>query len=252
MEKFKVLGHEVSHEIIYPVYIHHVDLDLDKDTKVGLMDLIEQSCVTDPQKPPRLRGNLLVTQSGNLFKTGNQGIKILSDMFLEITDRLLIQRVGDDVFNFLKPTEILCYGTIMGNGYAGTTVRNNYPWMFTACVFLKSPKDIRDGDAGLSFIDTRGTSENAEGYILKCIENHMVVYPSNLTVRDVGFFNGNDNDSRIVLTMQIGYFPKTDESDNGVTVGKGVSEEEFRKMQQEGKIDPENVVDTSNDIDDNW
>jgi hypothetical protein len=80
----------------------------------------------------------------------------------------------------------------------------------------------------------------------------MVVYPSNLTVRDVGFFNGNDNDSRITLTMQVGYFPKIDESDNGITVGKGISEDEFRKMQQEGKIDPENVVDTSNDMNDNW
>ena len=110
MEKFKILGHDVSHEIIYPVYIHHVDLDLDQNTKVGLMDLIEQSCVTDPGKPPRLRGNLLVTQSGNLLKTGNQGIKILSDMFLEITDRLLIQRVGNDVFDFLKP--LLTFSTV--------------------------------------------------------------------------------------------------------------------------------------------
>lgn len=252
MEKFKVLGHDVNHEIIYPVYIHHVDLDIDKETKISLIDLIEQSCVIDPKNPPPLRGNLLVTQSGNLIKTENQGIKILSDIFLEITDRLLIQRVGDDVFNFLKPTEILSYGTIMGNGYAGTTVRNNYPWMFTACVFLKSPKDVREGDAGLSFIDTRGTSENAEGYVLKCIENHMVVYPSNLTVRDVGFFNGNDNDSRIALVMQIGYFPKVDESDRDITIGKGISEEEFRKMQQEGKIDSQSVVDNSNDINDNW
>jgi len=252
MEKFKVLGHEVDHEIIYPVYIHHVDLDLDSDTKVSVMDLIEQSCVIDPQKPPKLPGNLLVTQTGNLVNSTNPGIKILSDMFLEITDRLLIQRVGDDVFSFLKPTEILCYGTIMGNGYAGTMVRNNYPWMFTACVFLKSPKNIREGDAGLSFIDTRGTSENAEGYILQCIENHMVVYPSNLTVRDVGFYNGDDHDSRISLVMQVGYFPKVDGANTGITVGKGVSEEEFRKMQQEGKIDPQSVVDTSNDIDDNW
>jgi hypothetical protein len=242
----------VTHEIIYPVYIHHVDLELDKNTKTSVLDLIEQSCVADPQKPPKLGGNLLVTQTGNLTKTKNQGIKILSDIFLEITDRLLIERVGDDVFNFLSPTEILCYGTIMGNGYAGTTVRNNYPWMFTACVFLKSPKNIREGDAGLSFIDTRGTSENAEGYILKCIENHMVVYPANLTVRDVGFFNGDDNDSRISLIMQVGYFPKLDSEDNGISIGKGVSEEEFRKMQQEGKIDPESVVDNSNDINDNW
>lgn len=252
MEKFKVLGHDVEHEIIYPVYIHHVDLDIDKDTKTSLIDLIEQSCVTDPQNPPQLKGNLLVTQSGNLIKMGNQGVKILADIFLEITDRLLIQRVGDDVFNFLKPTEILCYGTIMGNGYAGTTVRNNYPWMFTASVFLKSPNNLRAGDAGLSFIDTRGTSENAEGYILKCIENHMVIYPSNLTVRDVGFFNGNDNDSRIVLTMQVGYFPRVDETNEDVTVGKGISEDEFKKMQQEGKIDPRSVVDNSNDINDNW
>jgi hypothetical protein len=252
MEKFKVLGHDVNHEIIYPVYIHHVDLDIDKETKISLIDLIEQSCVTDIQNPPQLGGNLLVTQSGNLVKTQNQGIKILSDIFLEITDRLLIERVGGDVFNFLKPTEILCYGTIMGNGYAGTTVRNNYPWMFTACVFLKSPSGIREGDAGLSFIDTRGTSENSEGYVLKCIENHMVVYPSNLTVRDVGFFNGNDNDSRIALTMQIGYFPNVGEDDKDITIGKGISEEEFKRMQQEGKIDPQSVINSSNDINDNW
>jgi len=246
MEKFQVMGQNVTHEIIYPVYIHHVDLELDRDTKTSISDLIEQSCVSDPQKPPRLKGNFLATQSGNLVKTKNEGIKILSDLFLEITDRLLIERVGNDVFNFLTPTEILCYGTIMGNGYAGTTVRNNYPWMYSACVFLKSPKNVREGDAGLSFIDTRGTSENAEGYILKCIEDHMVVYPSNLTVRDVGFFNGDDNDSRIALVMHIGYFPKIDSEDNGISVGKGISEEEFRKMQQEGKIEPQSTLEDKN------
>lgn len=252
MESFKVMGQDVTHEILYPVYIHHVDLELDQDTKVSITDLIEQSCVVDPQKPPRLKGNFLITQTGNLINKGNQGIKIISDIFLEITDRLLIERVGDDVFNFLKPTEILCYGTIMGNGYPGTTVRNNYPWMYTCCVFLKSPKGLQHGDGGLSFIDTRGTSETAEGYILKCIENHMVVYPSNLCVRDVGFFNGEENDSRIVLMMQVGYFPKSESPDNGISVGKGISEEEFRKMQQEGKIDSQYVVDNPNDINDNW
>lgn len=255
MEEFKVSGQTVNHEIIYPVYIHHTDLDMSEETRLNLIDLVDSSCVTDPGRPPKLPGSMITTQTGNLLHSGNENIKKVVNIFSDITDRLLIERVGHDVFNFLEPTEILCYGTIMGNGFAGTLVRHNYPWMYTGNLFLKSPKDINAGDAGISFIDTRGTSENAEGYILKCIEKHMVVYPSNLCVRDVGYYNGNDNDSRIVLTFHIAYNSKRATSSSqkiDYKVGEGISEEEFKKMQQEGKVDPQSVVDTSNDINDNW
>jgi hypothetical protein len=248
MESFEVLGQKVSPEIIYPVYIHHADLDLPEDIRISLIDLVDSSCITDPGKPPKLPGSMITTQTGNLLNTGNPNIKMLTNIFNDITDRLLIQRVGNDVFDFLEPTEILCYGTIMGNGFAGTLVRHNYPWMYTATLFLKAPKGINAGDAGLSFIDTRGTSENAEGYILKCIEKHLVVYPSNLCVRDVGFFNGDNNDSRIALNFHIAYNSKkaTSSSNTNFEVGKGISEEEFNQMKQSGKIDPDTVISTDN------
>jgi len=247
MEEFSVFDQKVTHEIIYPVYIHHVDLDLNADIMTNLIDLVDTSCVINPANPPKLPGTMITTQSGNLLSTGNPNIKMVADIFNEITDRLLIQRVGHDVFNFLEPTEILCYGTMMGNGFAGSLVRHNYPWMYTGNLFLKTPKSLKAGDAGISFIDTRGTSENAEGYILKCIEKHMVVYPSNLCVRDVGFYNGDDNDSRIVLTFHIAYNSKKATSQQmNYEVGKGISEEEFNKMKTEGKIDSDSVITNDN------
>ncbi len=248
MEEFKVLDQKVTHEIIYPVYIHHVDLDIPNDVVTNLIDLIDSSCISDPGKPPQILGSMITTQTGNLLYSGNPNVKMVTDIFNEITDRLLIQRVGSDVFNFLEPTEILCYGTIMGNGFPGTLVRHNYPWMYTASLFLKAPKEIKAGDAGISFIDTRGTSENAEGYILKCIEKHMVVYPSNLCVRDVGFFNGDDGDSRIVLNFHIAYNSKKATSTQSIihSVGEGVPEEEFNKMKESGKIDNDFTISTDN------
>jgi len=249
MEEFSILGQKVTPEIIYPVYVHHVDLDIPEEVRTNLIDLIDNSCVVDPSKPPKILGSMLTTQSGNLLYTNNSNIKMITGIFNDITDRLLIQRVGSDVFDFLEPTEILCYGTVMGNGFPGTLVRHNYPWMYTASLFLKAPKGINAGDAGLSFIDTRGTSENAEGYILKCIENHMVVYPSNLCVRDVGFFSGDDNDSRIVLNLHIAYNSKKATSSNSrvnYSVGEGVSEEEFNRMKEEGKIDSGSVITPNN------
>lgn len=233
-------GEKVVFDVINPIFIHHMDFNFDEDQRRNMLDAIDLMC--NPELGmSRKSEDEMIASFGNLMSMNNENINRVKDAFIEITSEIMRERVGKDVFDktfFIH--DIFAYGTFMTANGSDSPVRHNYPWSFSAVLFIKVPKKIRkEGDGALLFINPTVTDEHAENYGVLPIENHMVIFPGHVLVKDRSFRSEDLEDFRCTLNMNIKYFSKNlaqrqEESSSRKVVGEGISDEEFQKMMKQG------------------
>lgn len=237
-------GEDVKMDIIYPTHSNHVDLQLTDEDCYSIFDAIDQNMI-DQNGAKRKSTSHMVTNYGNLIGMNNPVINRIKDNFLEITDNNMIQKYGENEFKeHFKIHDILIYGTVMSSNTFDSNVRHNYPWDYSAVLFVKTPKNIKEGEGSLMFINRDVNTDNSEGQGVLPIEKHMVVFPSHLMVKDRSF-KSETSEIRVTLNLNVSYVIKSFEEvqgSNGVQqMGKGISDEEFKKItsKSESKINNE-------------
>lgn len=236
MKEFKLsTGQDVSIDVINPTLIMHLDFDFTKQQLDGMADVVDMGInLPDKAKELKVSEKEMLASYGNLLTFNHEGIEKVKKAFLEITDKLMAERVGEDIFkNYFINYDTLVYGTMMSSGTMDSTVRHNHPWTYSGVLFLKTPKNIDRGEAALMFINPNVSSEQAENYGILPTENHMVIFPSHLLVKDRGFRStlSTMKEIRATLNLQVLYLHKNLNSiQPKVDIGKGITDEEFEKM----------------------
>jgi hypothetical protein len=235
-------GENVVFDVINPIFIHHVDINFNEDERKSMIDAIDIMC--NPELGMNRKSeDEMIASYGNLLSLSNENIERAKKAFIEITANIMRERVGNEMFekNFFIH-DILAYGTFMTANGSDSPVRHNYPWTFSSILFVKSPKGVKQGDAAVLFINPTVSDEHAENYGVLPIENHMIVFPGHILVKDRSFRHENLEEYRVTLNMNIKYLPKNlsqlqEESKTMRTVGEGISEEQYQKMIKSKKND---------------
>lgn len=237
MNNLKLHSGEAIHlDILYPTYLHHVDLQLTDEECASLLDAIDINMVATDQ-PKRKSTTDMVASYGNLIGMNNPVVNKVKDAFIEITNLTMKHKYGEKEFNeYFKIHDILIYGTIMASGTHDSSVRHNYPWDFSSVLFVKTPKEIQQGDGALMFINKDVNTDSSEGQGVLPLEKHMVVFPSHVLVKDKSF-NSRTGEIRVTLNCNVKYVIKSFEEAQGGTqfknVGEGISDEEFQKIKNQ-------------------
>jgi hypothetical protein len=238
-------GEQITLDIIYPIYAHHVDLSLTDEECISVFDAIDQN-MHAPDLPKRKSTTDMVYTYGNLVSMNNPVINKIKNAFLEIANRDMVNKYGEQNFkdNF-KIHDVFVYGTIMASGTFDASVRHNYPWDYTAVTFIKVPKEVTQGEGALMFINRDVNTDFAEGQGVLPVAKHMVVFPSHVMVKDRAF-KSKTGEIRVTLNCNVKYVIKSFEEAQSMntikSVGKGISDAEYQEM----------IAKTTSDTDNEW
>jgi hypothetical protein len=232
MKEFKLTtGENVIFDIINPTFIHHLDLNFNETERNGMVDAIDMFCNAPETKNLRKSEDEMLASYGNLDSLKHSSIEKAKNAFLEITDTLMRERIGKDLFdNYFSKHDVLIYGTLMSPGTFDSTVRHNYPWTYSGILFLKVPSEIQEGQGAVMFVNQTVSEERAENYGVIPVENHMIVFPSHTLVKDRAFRSDDPKNIRATLNFNVKYFPKNLSQQKSTVIGEGISEDEFEKM----------------------
>lgn len=237
-------GEPVQLDILYPTYLHHVDLQLTDEECLSIFDAIDQN-MQIPDQPKRKSTTDMVASYGNLIGMNNPVINKVKNAFLEITNKAMEQKFGEQQFKeYFRIHDILIYGTVMASGTHDSPVRHNYPWDYSSVLFVKSPREIEHGQGALMFVNKEVNTDNSESQGVLPVAKHMLVFPSHLMVKDKSF-RSKVGDIRVTLNCNVKYVIKSYEEAQGknyaTIVGEGISDEEYQKLKS-----------TTTDLDNEW
>ena len=233
MKEFKLkTGESVVFDIINPTFIHHLDLDFEEGERKSMIDAVDMFCNSPEAKRLRRSENEMIASLGNLISLNHPSIEKAKDAFIEVTDTLMRERIGNELFdNYFAIHDILIYGTLMSPGTFDSAVRHNYPWTYSGVMFLESPAGISEGEASLMFINPTVSEEHAEIYGVLPVKNHMAIFPSHTLVKDRSFRSEDSKSIRATLNFNVKYLPKNiSQPPKSNIVGEGIDDEEFAKM----------------------